>query len=688
MSATTGLRIVSLLPSATDIVAALGLAGSLVGVTHECQKPEGCPSDLLVVTSSLLDEGSSQGDIDAQVKAAAKGACKLLANTATSNIPHETDNVQSLYPLNRAALKDANPTVVITQNLCQVCAPSVSEVRNALASSESGPDVAANLSGSENVKVLSLEPATLEDVAATFVTVAEICGVRDKGIKLRDDFLDNMRSLEETVNEQCVKQRRKLNNTRSKPRVLLLEWLDPPYDGGHWIPDMVEKAGCDYVKISKKSSAGLLETSVKSKQVTWEDVYKADPDVVLVACCGFDLQRNIKDALGASHRLFKLRAAKAGRLYACNGDMFFARPGPSLLQGATIVAECAFDAIDSKVSDAVRALDFATKEGIGWSKVNVLDPSSAIGDIEDVAVKACWAKLHTEACAAGDMTYIDPATGYQVFTELAHKKRGKCCGSGCRHCPYNHVNVKPELKAGRIMQPAFLYERADKSAFVPCEHPKQVDPDRIKVLFWSGGKDSFLTLRALVRQGYQGCCKDSPFGVALLTTFDATSRIIANQEVPIGDVVRQASALEVPLLGIPLHRSSTETYVERLRRGLEVLSSSIGKGKSLTLVFGDLHLRHIKDWRDDALSGLQCDLEYPVWNVPYDDLLVDLEKSGVPCVVSASSNDTVKEGDVFGRDVYQRAVSNGVDGFGERGEFHSLAKVWEVERRRALGLIK
>lgn len=134
---------------------------------------------------------------------------------------------------------------------------------------------------------------------------------------------------------------------------------------------------------------------------------------------------------------------------------------------------------------------------------------------------------HDEAVARGEMDYIDPASGYHVFTELAHLKRGKCCGSGCRHC---HANVNPELKADRISQPAFLYERDDKSGFVIPEHGENVDLRDLKILFLSGRKDFFLALRALVRQGLAG---ENSFGIVLLTTFDATSRIIAHQEVHI-----------------------------------------------------------------------------------------------------------------------------------------------------------
>lgn len=671
------LRVASLLPSTTDIIAALGLTQHLVGVTHECQIPAGCaPGHPYILTKSLLDyEGSGQGDIDAKVKqaaadAAAVASCPLPSASSSSGVSNGisdvADTVQSLYPIDREALKRANPGLVLTQELCKVCAPSTEEVQKAL-----GGSGASDVGG---VKILSLEPESLQDVAETFVTVADACGVRDRGMKMRDDFLANLKLLGDTVANTST--------TKKRPKVLLFEWLDPPYDGGHWIPGMIEAAGCEYLKIGSQSSPHPDSwNGTKSKQVTWEDIYQADPDVILVACCGFDLKRNVKDAMGAADKLAKLRAAKEGRLYAANGDMYFARPGPLLLHGANIAAQCAFEGLDEQVVEAVRRLKFAPTQGKAWEKIDVMQsPSLGAGDIEDMA--ECWAKLHQEACSKGEMSYEDPATGYHVFSELAHKKRGKCCGSGCRHCPYNHENVKPSLKADKIMQPSFLYERNDKSSMLVPE-PKTGDtpaePTKIKILFFSGGKDSFLALRQLVRQSGES------FGIVLLTTFDATTRIIAHQEVHISEVVKQATALDVPLVGIPMHRGTSETYVDRVRRGIDLIASTIGKDKDIVLAFGDLHLSHIKEWRDDALSRYA--LEYPCWKRPYATLLDDLETSGVKCVVSASSTDVVKEGDVFGRELYERALKHDVDAFGEEGEFHSLAQVWNVDRRQALGLL-
>jgi diphthamide synthase (EF-2-diphthine--ammonia ligase) len=172
-----------------------------------------------------------------------------------------------------------------------------------------------------------------------------------------------------------------------------------------------------------------------------------------------------------------------------------------------------------------------------------------------------------------------------------------------------------------------------------------------------------------------------------LTTFDATSRVIAHQEVSIDEVIKQASHLNITLLGVPLRCGSGETYFDRVHKGLQAVKAAIPLDSRIsTLVFGDLHLSHIKEWRDNVLSKLDYALEYPLWKVPYSNLLEDLEDSKVPCQVSGSSREEVIVGSFFNRKLYSQLLEVGIDGFGEEGEFHSLARVFDVPRQVALGL--
>jgi diphthamide synthase (EF-2-diphthine--ammonia ligase)/ABC-type Fe3+-hydroxamate transport system substrate-binding protein len=636
------MRIASLIPSATTICIALGLRDQIVGVTHECER-DGLPDTVRVLTGDgLQGEELSQGEIHAAVAAQSQQAtCSLVSDT-----------VPSLYPILADEFRAAAPTIVITQDLCNVCAPSSDTVKKILSGYTSG--------SSQNPIILSLSPESLIDVANSFCTVADACGVPERGRLLRDQFWQQLRDLQQTVQEFRA-------TNRPEPRIFLLEWLDPPFDGGHWIPHMMEWAG---VQSAGGEKPELSTKKVKSVVISWTDVEEADADCLLVACCGFGLDRNIRDTLKLREKITPLRAAQRGQVFAADGDAFFANPGPNLLIGSVIMALCAYDD-QPLVIEAIRALPFVSKDLVGWQKVDLEEGKvieskpNDIPDIEDFTAP------HDAACEAGKLTYIDPETGYNVFTELAHKRRGKCCGSGCRHCPYSHENVRD--KAAKIQQPAFLSVAEDSGIFA-------LSHGNVKVLFDSGGKDSFLTIRALALQA-----KKQPFGLILLTTFDATSRVIAHQDVPISSVVRQAEHLGISLFGVPMQRGSSEGYVNRIRRALDVIEKKIDS-KVTALVFGDLHLDHIKKWREDRLGSMGYELLYPLWKVDYNDLARRLQESQVPCIVSASERDEIAVGEVYGPSFTDRLPALGVDLFGENGEFHTLAEVWKVDRDIALGV--
>ena len=602
---TKELRIASLLPAATDICVELGL--TLVGITHECDHDD---TTIPRVTKDGLKPNSSQGDIHQQVQTAS-----IQAN--------------SLYPILEDVWKSADPNLVLTQDLCAVCGPTSSDVCDL----------------DKSVRTVSLSPNNLDDVAATFVTVAEACGVGELGEKLRHKFWSQLDLIQAITATEALQQRLK---------ILVLEWLDPPFDGGHWIPEMIGHAGAD---------AAMIKQGVKSVAMTWQQVYDSQPDIVVVACCGFDLERNRKDALGFG-RTYLNKLDPKTRIYVADGNQYFARPGPKLTGGVAILAQVAYP---GPAAAAIAALDFAPQRGTGWDRIylndTIDDTPRDVADVEDLG-SALYAQMHRDACMRGEKQYIDPATGYNVLTEIAHNGRGKCCGSGCRHCPFNHENVKD--KAALIKQPSFLHRAVDMG------HP-------IKVLFFSGGKDSFLTIRALVRQA-------DAFEIVLLTTFDAVSRVVANQEIPIQLIEKQAKHLDLSLVCVPMHRASGIEYIDRIREGVALVEKSYGRSAD-SLVFGDLHLEHIRSWREERLGELGYKLEFPLWHAAYDDLLQDLETSTVPCVVSASTVDNVSVGTSFTRSFSESLQRNGdIDGFGENGEFHSLAQVWEVDRKIALAL--
>jgi diphthamide synthase (EF-2-diphthine--ammonia ligase) len=277
-------------------------------------------------------------------------------------------------------------------------------------------------------------------------------------------------------------------------------------------------------------------------------------------------------------------------------------------------------------------------------------------------------QVHDEACAAGEKSYIDPITGYVVFTRLGLLARSKCCGCACRHCPFQHEKVPILQRAKKIQQAAYLTNEN------LVDNKKSSD-----VVFWSGGKDSFLALRAMQkalrekpRVGEEG---EDRTQIILLTTFDATNRQVAHQEISIADIVQHVSALGLPLVGVPLH--SGLSYVDQIELGLKIIPAIE------RIAFGDLHLEHIKEWRTRNLSpiaeSLGAKLYYPLWNVSYEDLLDDLALSAVPCIICAAPDEALTGkilGHKFNRN-FIKTLPESVDKFGENGEFHTVMKTWE-----------
>jgi ATP-binding cassette subfamily B (MDR/TAP) protein 1 len=259
--------------------------------------------------------------------------------------------------------------------------------------------------------------------------------------------------------------------------------------------------------------------------------------------------------------------------------------------------------------------------------------------------------IHEAAIERGETIYTDPETGFMVFTSLGLAARGRCCGAGCRHCPYEHEAVPLERRSQRIQQAAWLSEaRPGKDA-------------PVTLLFWSGGKDSFLAYRALEREGARN--------IVLLTTFDARTRVIAHQEFAIDEVVRQAAHLGVPLVGVPLHPGGE--YLDHLGPALDLVPACD------TLAFGDLHLESIRTWREEAFGGhartRDLALAFPLWKADAGALLAELEALGAVCTISALAADLpgVSVGDRFDRAFVER-LPEGVDPFGENGEFHTLIR--------------
>src|SRR5215470_410658 len=243
------MRICSLLPSATDIIVALDLRDNLVAITHECELPPG-GKPVPVITRSTLPAGiRNSRDIDKHVSTAAH-------------------NGSSLYLLDQAMLEKCDPDLIITQELCEVCAIGYQQVATAV----------RRLEETTTTKriILSVEPQTLPQILDAIVRIGEVAGVRDRAIRLVHDMRDRL----DAIGEVAAR-----SNTR--PSVLAMEWLDPPYTAGHWVPEMIRIAG---------GQDDLGRHGGFSYQITWDDVARYGPDVLVLMPCSFDLARTIRDA--------------------------------------------------------------------------------------------------------------------------------------------------------------------------------------------------------------------------------------------------------------------------------------------------------------------------------------------------------------------------------------------------------
>ena len=276
------MRIVSLVPHATELLFALGLGDDVVGVTHECDYPEAA-RDLPPVTRDVLEPGLSPGEIDAAVR----------ERTAAGD---------SIYALDEELVRELEPELIVTQALCHVCAVSVDEVR-VLAQSLPGPP-----------RVIALDPTTYGETVGDVRTIAQATGAKDAALDL----------IARTARRADVV--RLAVRSASRPRVAALEWMDPVFVAGHWTPQLIEMAGGEDV---------LGFSGEPSRQATWEEVAAGQPEIVIVMPCGYDATRAL---VGAEEFANRLRALGADQVVAVDASAYFSRPGPRLIDGLELLA--------------------------------------------------------------------------------------------------------------------------------------------------------------------------------------------------------------------------------------------------------------------------------------------------------------------------------------------------------------
>jgi iron complex transport system substrate-binding protein len=276
------LKICSLLPSATEILYSLGLDDQIIAVTHECDYPPQATSKPRITENVIDHERMTSAQIDHHV---------------ASNIGRHG----SIYTLKEDLLETLQPDLIVTQELCDVCAVSYKDVQRA----------AKILEG--RTQIVSLEPSSLSEVLDTILLIGELT-VRDAAAR-------------ETVRQLHARLARVRERVRgfARPKVYAMEWLDPPFSAGHWVPEMVDIAGGEEV---------LGKPGAKSDRITPERVLEAAPEIIVLMPCGFSLERTVKE-----YRRTNFLPGWTGEVYAVDGSSYFNRPGPRLIDGVEILAE-------------------------------------------------------------------------------------------------------------------------------------------------------------------------------------------------------------------------------------------------------------------------------------------------------------------------------------------------------------
>jgi iron complex transport system substrate-binding protein len=305
-------KIVTLIPSATEIVAFLGQKNSIIGRSHECDYPQGL-SHVAKLTSPKINVDGTSGEIDKQI------------NTIL-------ENSLSVYKVDVLKLKELNPDYIITQAHCEVCAVSFSEVENI---------VSKNLN--KNTKIISLQPNTLKDVFNDIKRVAKELNIENEK---NNEIIENLSVRIEKIKKLTSKQ-------KNKPSVACIEWIDPLMMAGNWIPEMVEIAGGINI---------LGKQGKDSHWIKFDEIAKKDPEIIIFLPCGFNIEKTkneLEEFLKKNNEWQSLKAYKNKKIFVTDGNQFFNRPGPRLVESIEIFAEIIYPNL----------FNFDHRE-IGWVKYN------------------------------------------------------------------------------------------------------------------------------------------------------------------------------------------------------------------------------------------------------------------------------------------------------------------------------
>jgi iron complex transport system substrate-binding protein len=299
-------RIVSFLPSSTEILYAIGAGDQITGVTHECKYPDDAKNKPIVINSSF----------DADIMASEEIDNKIIGLMKTGG---------DIYIINDQKLKEAKPDLIIAQGVCEVCAPFTKEIDRANSILGYKPDL------------LVLDPHDLDDILVSIMDIAEKVGRVSEGRKLVVSLQNRIDNIRIIVGERRGKKRvstNSIDNTINKasPRIVCIEWIDPFFAAGHWVPQMVDIAG---------GSNGLGGMGQPSRRISIDEIIEFNPDKIILMPCGFDINRTLKEAktLGNNEKWKSLQAVQRNEVYAVNANAYFSKPGPRIITGLEILAK-------------------------------------------------------------------------------------------------------------------------------------------------------------------------------------------------------------------------------------------------------------------------------------------------------------------------------------------------------------
>ncbi|MEW5840328.1 cobalamin-binding protein [Nitrososphaera sp.] len=282
------MRIVSFLPSATETLYGLGLGRSIVGVTHECKYPASARSKPQVIHPSFDPARMTGREIDIKIVELVRSG-------------------RDIYVVDEELLKEANPDLIVAQGLCEVCSPFTKEITRAVGVLKGKPEV------------LVLDPHDLDDVLVSIMDVAEKVGRVDRGRRMVSSLQKRLDAV-------------RLLKTRSRPKVVCVEWADPLFTAGHWVPQMVDYAG---------GVNGISATGEQSRRMDVKEIAAFDPDIIVMMPCGFGVKRTLQEMrpLKNNREWTSLRAVKEGNVYAVDAGSYFSKPSPRTVTGVEILSK-------------------------------------------------------------------------------------------------------------------------------------------------------------------------------------------------------------------------------------------------------------------------------------------------------------------------------------------------------------